>query len=245
MKAGGELNGRIAVITGGGSGIGLAIAERYVHAGAEVVLVGRRRERLEQARARIGRAARTVSADVSRDADLQALFASLERVDLLVTCAGAAAFGAIDELAPDIWRDLFAGRFFGQLAACHYAVPKMPQGAAIVLCSGIAGRIGLAHYSGGSALCGAVNALGRALSVELAPRGIRVNVLSPGLTRGTAIESNLSAQEVEEFYERTTARVPLARAGEPAELADVAFFMATCTYLTGQVVDVDGGWTVS
>jgi len=245
MGAGGELSGRIAVVTGGGSGIGLSIAERYARAGAEVILVGRRRERLEQARARIGAAARAISADVSKDTELQALFAALERVDLLVTCAGAAVFGTVDATPPDAWRDLFAGRFFGQLAACHYAVPKMPRGAAIVLCSGIAGRIGLAQYAGGSALCGAVDALGRALAVELGPRGIRVNVLSPGLTQGTEIENNLSAAQLEAFYDQTIARVPLGRAGDPAELADVALFLATCTYLTGQVIEVDGGWTAS
>jgi NAD(P)-dependent dehydrogenase (short-subunit alcohol dehydrogenase family) len=239
------LDGSFAVVTGGGSGIGLAIAERFAREGARVVIVGRNRARLDAALARIGPRASATVADVADDAALARVFAPLERVDLLVTCAGGAMFGAIDEVNPDAWRALFAGRFFGQLGACHHAVAKMPNGGAILLCSGIAGRVGLAKYAGGAALCGAVNALGRALAVELAPRGIRVNVLSPGLIQDTAIESNLSPAELATFYARAIERIPAGRAGAPRDVADAAYFLATCAYATGQVIDVDGGWTAS
>ena len=82
----------------------------------------------------------------------------------------------------------------------HYAVPKMPQGSVIIFCSGIAASIGLPYYSAGSALCGAVNSMARALAVELAPKGIRVNAISPGLIEGTDIQSNLSKEQVEKFF---------------------------------------------
>lgn len=239
----GRLTGKVAVVTGGGSGIGLAIAKRFAEEGASVVIAGRDRDRLERGVAEIGHAARGVPTDVSRDGDVAALFAPLERVDILATCAGGAHFGAIDEVEPGTWRELFAGRFFGQMSACHQAVPKMPGGGVILLCSGVAGQAGLANYSGGSALCGAVNALGRALAVELGPRGIRVNVLSPGLIAGTAIKSNLAPNEQASFLSRTLERIPMHRPGRPGDIAEAAMFLVTCEYANGMVPEIDGGWT--
>jgi len=237
------LAGKIAVVTGGGTGIGFAVAERFAREGAQVVLVGRRQERLDEAAARIGHGARGVAADVADDTQVKRVFDGLDRVDLLVTCAGGAVFGPVEELPPAAWRELFAGRFFGQLSACHYAVPKMPPGGVVLLCSGIAGHAGLVNYSGGSALCGAVNAMGRALACELAPKGIRVNVLSPGLIGDTAIESNMSPEALDGFLDWVLHHVPMKRPGKPADMADAAFFLATCEYATGMVLDVDGGWT--
>jgi NAD(P)-dependent dehydrogenase (short-subunit alcohol dehydrogenase family) len=239
------LDGQVAVVTGGGSGIGLAIAERLAAAGAHIVLVGRRRARLEDAAARLGGAATVAPADVGDEAQVRAVFDTLPRVDVLVTCAGGAFFGAIEEAPPRAWVDLFHGRFFGQLYACHYAVPKMPAGGVILLCSGIAAGAYVPLYSGGAALCGAVNAMGRQLAVELAPRGIRVNVLSPGLVEGTAIESNLAGDRLATFWTDTLGRIPLGRAGTPAEAADAAYFLVTCRYASGVVLDVDGAWTAT
>jgi NAD(P)-dependent dehydrogenase (short-subunit alcohol dehydrogenase family) len=241
----GRMEGKVAVVTGGGSGIGLAIAERFADDGARLVLVGRRKPRLDAAAARIGRGACAIAADVGVEEQVKAVFDQLHRVDLLVTCAGGAVFGAIDTLPPADWRTLFAGRFFGQLYACHYAVPKMPPGSAIVLCSGIAARAAVNQYAGGAALCGAVNGLGRSLAVELAPRNIRVNILSPGLIAGTEIENNLRPEEMQSFWDDTIAKIPARRAGTPQDTADAAYFLATCEYATGVVIDVDGGWTAA
>jgi NAD(P)-dependent dehydrogenase (short-subunit alcohol dehydrogenase family) len=241
----GRLEGKLAVVTGGGSGIGLAIAERFAGDGAKLVLVGRRKGRLDEAAARIGGDAYGVSVDVEDEDQVKALFDDLPRVDLLVTCAGGAVFGPVDELPLAAARKLFEARFFGQLSACRYAVPKMPEGGAILLCSGVAGRVGLVDYSAGSALCGAINAMGRALAVELAPRGIRVNVLSPGFIVPTSIEFNLEGEKLAAFVRDTMARIPLDRPGQPSSMADAAYFLATCDYVSGQVIDVDGGWTAS
>lgn len=241
----GRLAGRIAVVTGGGSGIGLAIAERFAREGAQLVLVGRRKQRLDEAAARIGAGAAGIPADVSDEAQVHALFEGLPRVDLLVTCAGSAVFGPIDELPPSAWRELFAARLFGQLYACHYAIPKMPEGGVILLCSGIAARAHIPEYAGGAALCGAVNALGRALAVELAPRGIRVNVLAPGLILGTAIEYNLDEEKALELGLHWLAQIPLGRPGTPEHLADAAYFLATCDYASGQLLEIDGAWTAT
>ena len=233
------------MVTGAGSGIGLAIAERFGAEGAEVVLVGRQKQRLDEAAARIGGGARGVSVDVGEEEQVQQLMDDLPRVDLLCTLAGKAVFGPVDELPPSAWKDLFHSRFFGQLYAVHHAVPKMPEGSVILLCSGIADAAYVADYAGGAAICGAVNAMGKNLAVELAPRGIRVNVLSPGFIIGTDISFNLEGPKAIDFVKRSIADTPLPYHGHPKDLADAALFLATCNFVTGQVVEVDGGWTAT
>ena len=163
----------------------------------------------------------------------------------LATFAGGALFGYVDETPIADAKVLFEGRFFGQLSAVHYGVKKMPEGGVILLCSGIADGAHVKRYSAGSGLCGAVNAMGKNLAVELAPRGIRVNVLSPGLIIPTSIDSNLDLEESAKFLNETLAIVPLGRYGDPSDLADAAMFAVTCPYLSGQVIEVDGGWTAT
>ena len=239
------LAGKIAVVTGGSTGIGYAIAKRFANVGSKVILASRQPQRLATAAESIGNGAVAIPTDVSDSEQVQRLFEGLEQVDLLVTCAGAALFGSIDELQVAQAKSLFEGRFFGQLAAAHYAVPKMPPGSVIIFCSGIAASVGLPYYSAGSALCGAVNSMARALAVELAPKGIRVNAISPGLIEGTDIQSNLSKEQLENFTESIKAKIPLKCAGQPDDVADAAFFLAVCSYVTGQIIEVDGGWTAS
>ncbi len=241
----GDLSGKISVITGGGTGIGLAIAERLAAEGSEVVLVGRRKERLDAAASKIGPRARSFAADVGEESEVRALFDSMPHVDVLVTCAGGAFFGTIENAPPDRWRELFHGRFFGQINCCHYAVPKMRAGGAIVLCSGIGDSAYVPDYAGGAALCGAVNAMGKNLAVELAPRDIRVNVLSPGLIGDTAIESNLDESGVTKLFEAAINATPLRRIGNPQNTADAAYALIANDYLNGVVLPVDGGWTAT
>jgi NAD(P)-dependent dehydrogenase (short-subunit alcohol dehydrogenase family) len=241
----GRLAGKIAVVTGAGSGIGLAIAERFGAEGARVVLVGRQKPRLEEAAARIGGGASGVSLDVGDEDQVRELIAGLPRVDILCTCAGSAVFGPVDELPPSAWREIFNARFFGQLYAVHHAVPKMPEGAVILLCSGIAARAYVPEYAGGAAICGAVNSMGCNLAVELAPRGIRVNVLSPGFIVGTDIQFNLEEEKAIAFAKRWIGETPLGRPGKPEDLADAALFLATCDFVSGQVIEIDGGWTAT
>ena len=241
----GRLDGKIAVVTGGASGIGLAVSERFARDGAQLVLVDRRADRFDEALARVGGGARAVELDVSDEEQVRALFEDLPRVDILCTFAGGAVFGAFDELPPSKWADLFSARFFGQLNACHYAVPKMPEGGVIMLCSGVADRTHVPEYAGGAALCGAVNALGRALAVELGPRGIRVNVLSPGFIVGTQIEFNLEGEKVIDLVKGWIGSIPLGRPGSPEDMAEAAYFFATCEFASGQTIDVDGAWTAT
>ena len=242
----GVLEGKVAVITDGSSNIGLCIGQSFAAEGAKVVLAARGRERLDEAVKQVGHGAVGIATDVADEAQVKALFAPLPCVDLLVTCAGGWVFGAIDELPPQRWVELFAGRFFGQMYACHYAVPKMPSGGCIKLVSGIAAKSAISHYAGGSAVCGAINSLGRQLSVELAPRNIRVNVLSPGLILSEQDKADLDAMRGPDSPIRAgmiETRIPMRRAGEGADMAKAAMFLATCSYATGMVLDVDGGWT--
>ncbi|MBW2275681.1 MAG: SDR family oxidoreductase [Deltaproteobacteria bacterium] len=241
----GQLDGKIAVITGAGSGIGLAVAERFAEEGAEVVLVGRQKERLDEAAARIGGGARGESVDVGEEEQVRALMEGLPRVDILATFAGKAVFGPVDELPPSAWKDLFHSRFFGQIHAVHHALPKMGKGSVILLCSGIADAAYVPDYAGGAAICGAVNAMGKNLAVELAPREIRVNVLSPGFIIATDIKFNLEDEKAIDFVKRSIADTPLPYHGYPKDLADAALFLATCNFVTGQVIEVDGGWTAA
>lgn len=239
------LRGKVAVVTGGATGIGYAIAKRFASAGAKVILASRQQQRLETASQSIGEAAVAIPTDFSDFKQVQRLFEGLSQVDILVTCAGAAIFGAVDTVPMEQAKSLFEGRFFGQLAAAHYAVPKMPPGSVIIFCSGIAASVGLPYYSAGSALCGAVNSMTRALAVELAPKGIRVNAISPGYIEDTDIQSNLSKEQLENFVSSIKVTVPLQRSGKSNEVASAAFFLATCGYVTGQIIEVDGGWTAS
>lgn len=242
----GALEGKVAVITGGSSNIGLGIGRRFAAEGAKVILAARGRERLEEAVKIVGHGAEGIVTDVADEAQVRALFAPLPRVDLLVTCAGGWVFGAIDEVPPQQWVGLFAGRFFGQVYACHHAVPKMPAGGCIMLCSGIAAKAGIPHYAGGSAVCGAVNSMGRQLAIELASRDIRVNVLSPGLIMSEQDRADLAAMRGPDAPIRAqmiATRIPMRRPGEAEDMVKAAMFLATCDYATGMVMDVDGGWT--
>jgi NAD(P)-dependent dehydrogenase (short-subunit alcohol dehydrogenase family) len=241
----GQLDEKIAVITGAGSGIGRAIAERFAAEGAETILVGRRQERLDEVAKEIGDRARGVAVDVGDEEQVRLLMEGLPRIDILCTFAGSAVFGPVDELPPSAWRDLFHARFFGQLYAVHHAVPKMGAGSVILLCSGIADAAYVPHYAGGAAICGAVNAMGKNLAVELAERSIRVNVLSPGFIIGTDIQFNLEGQKAIDFVQRSIADTPLPYHGQPEDCADAALFLVTCNFATGQVIEVDGGWTAT
>ncbi|ARV63314.1 oxidoreductase [Nostocales cyanobacterium HT-58-2] len=236
---------KVAVITGGGSGIGYATAQRFASAGARVVLVGRNIQRLDEAVQRIGNNATAISTDVSDEQQVKQLFDQLKQVDLLVTCAGGALFGSVEAIGLPLVRELFATRFFGQLAAAHYAVPKMPSGGVIIFCSGVADIVGLPFFSAGTAIDGAINAMTRSLAVELGPRGIRVNAISPGLIDDTNIQTNMSREQLEEFTDTTVQAIPLKRMGRPNDVADAAYFLATCQYVSGLVIEVDGGWSAT
>ena len=241
----GQLDGKIAVVTGGSSGIGLAVSSCYAEEGAHVIMLGRDRQRLDEAVAEVGHGAVGLTVDVSEPEQARAFFEDLERVDILVTLAGSAKFGPIDEFTPEEWSEYFRNRFFGQTTCCHYAVPKMGEGSVIVLCSGIAADTHVSDYPAGSSICGAVAGLGKSLAVDLAPRGIRVNVISPGFIGFTKIVTNLEHENLVKFVNNSVAATPLGHPGLPSNVTEAVLLLTTNDFISGQVLHVDGGWTAT
>ena len=216
----GQLDGKIAVVTGAGSGIGLAIAERFGAEGAEVILVGRQKERLDEAAARIGGGARGVSVDVGEEEQVRQLIEDLPRVDILCTCAGKAVFGAVDEVPPSC----VEGPLSRALLRPALRRPlRRTQDARRLGDPALLGHRGQAayvpDYAGGAAIAGAVNAMAKNLAVELAPRSIRVNVLSPGFIIGTDIKFNLEGEKAIEFVKRSIADTPLPYHGRTRRIS--------------------------
>ncbi|MDJ0384815.1 glucose 1-dehydrogenase [Streptomyces sp. G-G2] len=239
----GRLDGKVAVITGGSAGIGLAIAHRFVREGARVFVTGRREAELAAAVLKLGRAATGVPGDAAEVADLDRLFARVAAagspIDVLVANAGgggpAGGFADCTEERFDSVSDLnFRGTFF----TVQRALPYLRDGASVVLLGSAAGSAASARYGVYAAAKAAVRSLARSLALELAGRGIRVNALSPG-----PVETPSLAAAPADLRARVTAAVPLGRAGRPEEVAAAALFLASAesSFITGIELPVDGG----
>lgn len=241
------LTDRIAVVTGAGRGIGAAIAERLSAAGAGVVLVGRVQEALDRTAAALPGKAWTIVADLADPAaPARLLNQALEvvgGVDVLINNAGAGHFGASQDLSPTDVDGVLALNVRAPLLltgsfAAHMATRG---GGSVVSISSALGGLGNTYNSLYSASKGAVEAATRALAAEWGPNGVRINAVRPGVTR-----SDMAADIVNHEGRRKTylKHVPLGRVGEPADIADAVLFLASdaADYITGHVLDVDGGW---
>jgi NAD(P)-dependent dehydrogenase (short-subunit alcohol dehydrogenase family) len=243
-----KLNGKIALITGGTSGIGLATATLFHSEGAQVVVVGNDPDRLGAAAAAIGKNSLALRADLRRPADIDQVIAAVRerfgRLDILFANAGlgvAAPLEAVTEAQID---EQFAVNFKGLFFTVQKAVPLMGKGASIVLTTSFLNAVGTPGLSVLSATKAAVRSLARSLGAELAPRGIRVNAVSPGpISTPFAGKMGLSQGELKAMAEGVEAQVPLQRFGEAAEVARAALFLAgpDSSYYTGQTMVVDGG----
>jgi NAD(P)-dependent dehydrogenase (short-subunit alcohol dehydrogenase family) len=246
------LDGKVAVITGGNSGIGLATARAFQAAGAKVAIFGRDSRTLDQAAASLGDDVLSVRGDVRSLADLECLFTQTEKmfgkVDILVANAGIAKFAPVDILPEALFDELSDILFKGVFFTVQKALPRMRDGGSIILVGSAdadkLGRVGTSIYSAAKA---AVRSLARSLSVELLPRRIRVNVLSPGMTDTPIItrEGGLPGLTPEELAATITKTIPLRRRGTPEEMAKAMLFLASedSTYCIGSELLVDGGLT--
>ncbi|MEZ0049911.1 NAD(P)-dependent dehydrogenase (short-subunit alcohol dehydrogenase family) [Mycobacterium sp. MAA66] len=243
-----RLNGKVAVITGGSSGIGLATAQRFVQEGAYVFITGRRQSELDNAKALIGDGVRTVAGDASNTADLDTLFATVLRekggLDILVANSGRVEpeeLGAITEENFDATFDLNAR---GTLFTVQKALPLLRAGASVILVGSIAGYVGVPGYTTYSATKAALRSYTRTWTREFNDRGIRFNTLSPGPVDTPIMDGQADSPEgADAIRAAFAAAIPLNRMGRPEEIAAAALFLASddSSFVAGAELSVDGG----
>lgn len=236
------------VITGGNSGIGLAITERFHALGANVVVSGRNNESLESLRNRFPDRLHAVRADVAVNADLDVLFEEVKsqygQIDGLVVNAGIAHFAPLADVTPEHLDTMFNINFRGAFFTIQKALPLLKDGATIVLNTSIAGSIGHPGASVYSATKAALRSLARTLSAELVDRGIRVNAVAPGPV-DTPIFDRMGFEpaETQAVKDGFKSQIPLGRMGRPDEIAKVVEFLASdaSSFIVGEEIAVDGG----
>src|SRR6201988_209400 len=235
----GELSGKRIVVLGGSSGIGLAVAQQAVARGARAIIASSNAERVKQAVATLDGKAEGQPLDLSNERDIQNFFQKIGAFDHLVFTAGDSLQLNVLE-ATDLTkaRHAFELRYWAALAAVKYASPHIRKDGSIVLTTGVAGRRPHKGWILAASVCGTIEALTRALAIELAP--IRVNAVSPGVVL-TNLWQNMSSSEREQLYESVGKRLPVGRVGEAHDLAQAYLFLMKETFGTGQTVVVDGG----
>jgi NAD(P)-dependent dehydrogenase (short-subunit alcohol dehydrogenase family) len=245
----GKLEGKIALITGGNSGIGLATAKQFVNEGAYVFVTGRRDPELATAVKQIGKNATGVQGDVSNLGDLDRLFAQIKRekvkLDIVFANAGLAKYAPLGSISEDLYDSIFNVNVKGVLFTVQKALPLMPDGAAIILNASIVASKGLAANSVYSATKAAVRSFARTWTTDLKARRIRVNAVSPGSTDTPGLNDLLASSEVgEQRKKMISGAVPLGRFGTPDEIAKAVVFLASddASYITGTELFVDGGF---
>jgi len=245
-----RLSDKIALVTGGTSGIGLATARRFVNEGAHVFITGRRQGPLDAAVADIGRNVTGVRSDVSNLDDLDRLFARIGeekgRLDVLFANAGGGEVAPLGKITEAHFDSIFATNVRGLVFTVQKALPIMPRGAAIVLnasTTSIKGTPGFSIYSASKA---AVRNLARSWTLDLKEAGIRVNVLSPGVVPTPAYDLlGLKGEQLAGFIEMQAGTIPLGRVGTTDEIAKAAVFLASddSSFVNGVELFADGGMT--
>lgn len=244
------LEGKIALITGGSSGIGLATAQRFIDEGATVVIVGRNQAKLDAAVRLLGPQATAVGADVSKVAQLDAVIehvrAQHARLDVVFANAGGGDPAMLDKMTEAQFDSFFDLNVKGTFFLVQKALPLMADGGAIVLTTSIANVKGIPGASGYSASKAAVRAFARTWTVELKERRIRINAVSPGPI-DTALHSAAGGgnPEIAKRVAAVVAQVPVGRIGQPEEIAAAVAFLASdqASFITGSELRVDGGLT--
>lgn len=237
-----DFSEKTLLVVGGGSGIGRAVAQQAAQAGADVILASRNSEKLNVAASEIGRRARVRPVDMTHEADLRDWAAALPEIDYLVISASSATHGPFATAQTAPLRAMFDAKFFGPYVTAREVLPKMREGGSILFFSGVLSRRPSMNCAGLGAVNGAVEALARALALELGP-SLRVNCLSPGMVR-TEAYAGMEEAAREAMFESTGQSLPIGRVGEADEIAQAALMILSNAFMTGQVVDVDGGHMV-
>ena len=245
-----QLLGKIAVITGGSSGLGLASAKRFVAEGASVFITGRRQEELDKAVAEIGGDVIAVQADSSNLADLDRLYETIRLkrgcLDIVFANAGILARGPIGEISEDSVDRLFDINVKGLVFTVQKALPLLVDGGAILLTSSMVASKGLAGNSIYAATKASIRSLARGWMVDLKGRKIRVNAISPGAIETPGLKGGaVDPASAKGMLDHFATLIPAGRVGDPDEVAKVAVFLAStnASYINGADIPVDGGWT--
>ncbi|HSC65083.1 MAG TPA: SDR family oxidoreductase [Caldimonas sp.] len=243
-----RFEGKVALVTGGNSGIGLAVAQALVDEGARVVVVGRNADTVERSAGALGASARGVVADTSRLDDLDRVIAATRdfgggRLDVVFANAGVGTFAPLAATTEAMWDSMFDINVKGVYFTVQKAVPLMQPGGAIVLNASVAagkGNVGSSVYAATKA---AVRSFGRTVANELVERGIRVNVVSPGPIETPIFGRAANAEQVAAIKAAMIARNPMKRFGTTDEVAAAVLFLASdaASYITGVDLLVDGG----
>jgi NAD(P)-dependent dehydrogenase (short-subunit alcohol dehydrogenase family) len=237
----GKLKGKVAVITGGTTGIGLAAAKLFVREGAYVFITGRRQNELDEAVKAIGSNVTGVQGDVAELADLDRLYETIKaegRIDIVLANAGIAEFSPLASITEEHFDKLFNINVKGTLFTVQKALPLLNDGSSIILTGSIAGVKGTPAFGVYGATKAAIRNFVRAWTVELKDRRIRSNVLSPGPT-----DTPLVTRQPVDAIARIVSTIPMGRMGEPDEIAKAALFLASddSSFVTGIELFVDGG----
>ncbi|MGB8065511.1 MAG: glucose 1-dehydrogenase [Candidatus Sulfotelmatobacter sp.] len=244
-----KLEGKIAVITGGSSGIGLATAKRFVNEGAYVFITGRRQSELDAAVSEIGHNVTGVQGDVSKLADIDKLYAAVRKqkgkLDIVFANAGTGAFAPLEQISEEHFDKQFNVNVKGLLFTVQKALPLLLPGGSIVLNASIVATKGSQALSVYSATKAAVRSFARTWSVDLKDRKIRVNAISPGIipTPGYNTSLGMTQEQVDQFVQSSIPNIPLSRPGTTDEIAKAVSFLASddSSYVTGIELFVDGG----
>ncbi|QRK04600.1 SDR family oxidoreductase [Archangium violaceum] len=243
-----KLQGKVAVVTGGNSGIGLATAKRFAAEGARVFITGRRQAELDAAVKAIGPQATGVQGDVSKLADIDRLYEVVRQkadsLDIVFANAGTAGFAALGSITEAHFDDVFNTNVKGVLFTVQKALPLLREGASIIINGSTTSAMATPAFSVYSATKAALRSFARNWILDLKGRPIRVNVLSPGTTRTPGLHTLAGGEELAQAtYEQFAANIPMGRMADPDEIAKVAVFLASddSSYVNGIELFVDGG----